>query len=278
MKMGEVQPAGQLRPCGAPALEARLREALDAEQFVLHYQPKVDLASGAVCGLEALMRWQDPRHGLMAPDAFIPLLEDTDLILEVGHWAIRHALSQRLAWHIVGLRPPRVAVNVSSIQLRQPDFVSTICESLETVGVGAPGLELDLSESLILEDFAGSREKLRAVGDRGVNIAIDDCGTRHVFLEHLAQLPVSELKVDRPYISGMAADPDDLATVSGIISLAHSLNLTVVAEGVETDQQRDLLRALKCDRIQGYIASKPLPAAGIAQLLGRQDQAWKHDI
>jgi EAL domain-containing protein (putative c-di-GMP-specific phosphodiesterase class I) len=261
-----------------PSLEMRLREAMDGEQFVLHYQPKVDLASGAMCGLEALMRWQDPRSGLVGPEVFIPMLEDTDLILEVGHWAIRHALSQRLAWHIVGLRPPRIAVNVSPIQLRQPDFVSTLCDSLGTVGVGPPGLELDLTESLILEDIEGHCGKLRALGKRGVNIAIDDCGTAQDLREYVERLPVTELKIDRPYISRMASDPDDLAAVSTIIALAHSLNLTVVAEGVETEEQCDLLRELECDRIQGYIASKPLPAAGIAQLLGRQDRAWKQDI
>ena len=249
-----------------PTLERRLREAIEAEQFVLHYQPKIDLASGALCGLEALMRWQDPRSGLVAPDAFIPALEDTDLILEVGHWAIRHALSQRLAWHIAGLRPPRVSVNVSAIQLRQPDFVGTVCESLDTVGVGAPGLEIELAESL-LDGLNGDGEKLRAMGDRGVNIAIDDCGTGRASIERLAELPVSELKVDRPHIAGMASDPSDMATVSSLISLAHELGLTVVAEGVETEEQRDMLRALKCDRIQGYLASKPLPAAGIARLL-----------
>jgi EAL domain-containing protein (putative c-di-GMP-specific phosphodiesterase class I) len=261
----------------APALAKRLREAIEAEQFVLHYQPKVDLASGAVCGLEALMRWQHPRSGLVAPDVFIPLLEDTDLILEVGHWAIRHALSQRLAWHIAGLRPPRISVNVSAIQLRQPDFVTTICESLETVGVGTPGLEIELAESL-LEGLNGDSEKLRAVGDRGVHIAIDDCGTGHASIEGLAQLPVSEIKIDRPHIARMARDRDEMATVSTLISLAHALELTVVAEGVETEEQRDLLRALKCDRIQGYIASKPLPASDIARLLAGRRVAVESDF
>jgi EAL domain-containing protein (putative c-di-GMP-specific phosphodiesterase class I) len=263
--MGDI-PAAPLRSAHPPALERRLREAIEAEEFVLHYQPKVDLASGTVCGLEALMRWQDPRSGLVAPDVFIPVLEDTDLILEVGRWAIRHALSQRLAWHIAGLRPPRVSVNVSAIQLRQPDFVTTICESLDTVGVGAPGLEIELAESL-LEGLNGDSEKLRAVGERGVHIAIDDCGTTRASIELLAELPVSELKIARPYVAGMAANAADFTTVARIISLAHKLNIAVVAEGVETGEQRDLLRMLKCDRIQGFLASKPLPAAGIARLL-----------
>jgi EAL domain-containing protein (putative c-di-GMP-specific phosphodiesterase class I) len=253
-----------------PALAWRLREAMESEQFVVHYLPKFDLATGGVCGLEALLRWEDPMRGLVGPCAFMPALEDTDLIVEVGNWTLRHVLSQRLAWHIVGLRPPRVSVNVSQNQLRQPDFVSTICESLETVGVGMPGLEIELSESL-LEDLNGDGEKLRAVGDRGVGIAIDDWGTGHASFERLAHLPVSEVKVDRPHIARMASDRGDRAAVSSVISAAHARNLTVVAEGVETEEQRELLREMRCDRIQGYLASKPLPAAGIARLLAREE-------
>ena len=263
--MGDLQP-GHYRPAHGPALKTRLREAMEAEQFVLHYQPKVDLVSGEVCGLEALLRWQDPQAGLVAPEAFIPALENTDLILEVGQWAIRHALSQRLAWHIAGLRPPPVSVNVSPVQLRQPDFVSTICESLEAVGVGAPGLEIELTES-VLENLNGDCEKLHAVSNRGVSISLDDCGTGYASAERLAQLPVNELKVDRQYVAGMAADSGDFATVTRIISLAQKLHISVVAEGVETRQQRDLLRMLRCDRIQGYIASRPLSGAEVARML-----------
>lgn len=265
--MGDILFAGRECPGSSPLLEARLRDAMEAEQFVLHYQPKVDLASGAICGLEALMRWEDPRRGLVAPDAFIPALEESDLIVEVGQWAIRHALSQRLAWHISGLRPPPIAVNISPCQLRQPEFVSALCEILGTVGVGAPGLTIELSENAILEDGEEHHEKLRAVASRGVSIAIDDCGAACAGLEELTQLAVDELKIDRPHVARMMADRDDLAIVSSIISLAHSRNLTVVAEGVETEAQRGVLRALGCDRMQGYIAAKPLPAPEVARLL-----------
>jgi EAL domain-containing protein (putative c-di-GMP-specific phosphodiesterase class I) len=270
--MGDIHAAAEHRAVDTAALKARLRDAMDAERFVLHYQPKVDLASGTLCGLEALMRWQDPLSGLVAPEVFIPMLEDSDLIVEVGTWAIRHALSQRLAWHIAGLRPPRIAVNVSPVQIRQPDFVGTICESLDSVGVGAPGLELELSESFFLDEVEGHSGTLCAIGDRGVNFTMDDCGTGDACSEQLAQLPVTEMKVDRPYVAGMAADAGDLATVNRIISLAHSLNMTVVAEGVETQEQRDLLRSLGCDRIQGYIASRPLAAAEVARMLGAAQQ------
>ena len=253
------------------ALGRRLREAIASEQFVVHYLPKFDLATGALCGLEALLRWEDPEHGLVGPEAFLPALENSDLIVEVGNWTVRHALSQRLAWHIAGLRPPRVSVNVSQSQLRHPDFVASLCDSLRTVGVGAPGLEIELSESL-LEDLNGDGEKLRAIGERGIGIAIDDCGGGYASFERLADLPVSELKVDRPRIAGMASDGGDRAAVSSVITLARALNVTVVAEGVETEQQRELLRGMKCDRIQGYIASKPLPAARIASLLARDEE------
>ena len=263
--MGDIQASARFRSTHPPAL-ARLREAVESEQFVVHYLPKFDLATGAVCGLEALLRWENPGHGVVWPETFIPVLEDSDLILEVGNWTIRHVLSQRLAWHIAGLRPPRVSVNISQHQLRQPDFVTIICESLDMVGVGAPGLEIELPESL-LEDLNGDSEKLRAVGGRGVRIVIDDCGTGCASFERLADLPVSELKVDRPHIARMACDRADRAAVSSVISAAHALNLTVVAEGVETEEQREMLRALKCDRIQGYLASKPLPAVEIAGLL-----------
>jgi EAL domain-containing protein (putative c-di-GMP-specific phosphodiesterase class I) len=158
--MGDIQSSARFGLAHAPALARRLREAMEAEQFVVHYLPKIDLATGAVCGLEALLRWEDPKRGLVGPDAFMPVLEETDLILEVGDWTIRHALSQRLAWHIAGLRPPRVSVNVSRSQLRQPGFVRTICDSLGTVGVGAPGLEIELPESL-LEGLNGDGDKLR---------------------------------------------------------------------------------------------------------------------
>lgn len=268
--MGDIRDAGLCRLAEAPSFESRLREAVEAEQLVLYYQPKFDLASGSICGLEALLRWEDPLHGLVAPDELIPALEHSDLMLEVGSWAIRHALSQRLAWHISGLRPPSIAVNVSPVQLRHPDFVSTTCESLETVGVGTPGLEVELAESVIREEGNGHCGKLRALGDRGVRIAIDDCGTDAAHFEQLSHLPVCELKIDRPHIARITADPAQAAALRATVELAHARKLTVLAEGVETVAQRQLLRALKCDRMQGYLASRPLPAPEVALLLRRQ--------
>jgi diguanylate cyclase (GGDEF)-like protein len=255
------------RAAYALSLETRLRKALEAQQFVLHYQPKIDLAGDSICGLEALIRWNDPETGLVPPMQFIPLLEETGMILEVGRWAIQRALSQHLAWYISGLRPPRIAVNVSAIQLRQADFVRVVRDSLDAAGVGPHGLDLEITESLIIKDIKGNIEKLRAVRDMGVNIAIDDFGTGYSSLSYIARLPLNSVKIDRSFTSGMVRSPQDTAIVTTIIALGRSLNLRVVAEGVETAEQSQLLKLLNCDEAQGYLFSKPLPAAEIAPLL-----------
>ena len=255
------------RAAHALSLETRLRKAVEQQQFVLHFQPKIELASDSICGLEALLRWNDPETGLVPPDQFIPLLEETGMLAEVGRWAIRHALSQRLAWHVRGLRPPRVAVNVSASQLRQGDFVRVIRDILATAGVGPHGLDLEITESMVMKDIEGNIEKLRALREMGVDVAIDDFGTGYSSLSYAARLPINSLKIDRSFINGMTAHPHDMAIVTTIIALARSLNLRVVAEGVETAEQSRLLSLVKCDEAQGFLFSKPLPAAGIEPLL-----------
>jgi diguanylate cyclase (GGDEF)-like protein len=250
-------------------LENKLRQALEKEQFVLHYQPKVDLAKGTLVGLEALIRWNDPETGLVPPMRFIPLLEETGMILEVGRWAIRKALEDYREWHGRGLQPPRIAVNISLIQLRQKNFVDVVRDAIGVSPAGSHGLDLEITESLIMEDVAGSIEKLRALRELGVNLAIDDFGTGYSSLGYLARLPVNALKIDRSFIITMTKNADSMTIVSTIISLAHALNLKVIAEGVETEEQRNLLQLLKCDEMQGYLFSKPLPAAEIeAKFLG----------
>jgi predicted signal transduction protein with EAL and GGDEF domain len=246
-------------------LENKLRQALETEQFVLHYQPKVDLLTGALSGFEALIRWNDPETGLVPPLKFIPLLEDTGLILEVGRWAMRKALRDYQEWHEQGLRPPRIAVNVSPIQLRQKDFVSVVREVV--AGSALQGLNLEITESLLMEDTEENIEKLRAIRAMDIDIAIDDFGTGYSSLRYLAKLPVNALKIDRSFIITMADDPDSMSIVSTIISLAHSLNLKVIAEGVESEEQRKFLKLLKCDEIQGYLVSKPVPAENIPSML-----------
>jgi diguanylate cyclase (GGDEF)-like protein len=252
----------------ALSLENRLRTAIESEQFILHYQPKIQTASGSLCGVEALIRWQDPSEsGLVPPAKFIPILEDTGMILEVGAWAIRKALADHDAWRASGLKPPRVAVNVSQIQLRHKHFVAMVREALAASKCGASGLEFEITESLIMEDVEANITKLNAVRDLGVDIAIDDFGTGYSSLSHLARLPINALKVDRSFIANMAQDSDNMSIVSTIVSLAHSLKLKVIAEGVETAQQSQYLKLLRCDEMQGYLLGKPMPVAQLSASL-----------
>jgi diguanylate cyclase (GGDEF)-like protein/PAS domain S-box-containing protein len=244
---------------GALTLENQLRQALDREEFVLHYQPKVNLVSGKLTGAEALIRWNDPRTGLVPPGRFIPILEDTGLIYEVGRWALRKAIEDYLRWRAAGLAAVRIAVNVSPLQLRSRGFVAEIRQAVGTHAHAAGGLELEITESLIMADIKLSIASLQAIRTMGVSIAIDDFGTGFSSLSYLSKLPVDTLKIDRSFVHEMTAAPDGQALVSTIINLAHSLKLKVVAEGVETEEQSRLLRLLDCDEMQGFLFSKPVP-------------------
>jgi EAL domain-containing protein (putative c-di-GMP-specific phosphodiesterase class I) len=219
-------------------------------------------------GMEALIRWQSPELGLVPPIKFIRLLEETGLILEVGAWALKRAARDHRAWAEAGLRPPKVAVNVSPIQLRRRDFVRMLEEAIGG-GVSPTGIDLELTESLIMQDIQASIEKLAQVRRLGIGIAIDDFGTGYSSLAYLARLPVEMLKIDRSFIITMAEDPTTMTLVQTMIQLAHSLHLQVVAEGVETEEQANMLRLLRCDQMQGYLVSKPLPGEEMAALLGR---------
>ena len=242
------------------SLESRLRDALDNNEFVLHYQPKVNLFSGQLTSAEALIRWNDPKTGLVPPMQFIPILEETGLIHEVGRWALRKAIEDHLHWRDAGLPSMRIAVNLSPLQLRSRDFVAEVEQALGVDPHAAAGLELEITESLIMEDVKRSTEVLLAIRAMGVSIAIDDFGTGFSSLSYLSKLPVDTLKIDRSFVNDMSEGPDGLTLVSTIISLAHSLKLKVVAEGVETEEQSRLLRLLKCDEMQGYFFSRPVPA------------------
>ena len=248
-------------------LESRLRRAVEREEFVLHYQPKFDLGEGRVTGLEALIRWNDPEKGLVAPGLFIALLEETGMIVEVGAWALKQAASQYAAWQAAGLRSPRISVNVSQVQLKRKDFVATVQQALAAAGGAAHGLDLEITESMVMEDIQETIEKLKAVRALGMGIEIDDFGTGYSSLQYVARLPVTALKIDRAFVRDMAADANDMSMISTIISLAHNLNLKVIAEGVETEEQAGLLRLLKCDEAQGYLYSKPVPAEEIGAML-----------
>ncbi|MHB1605560.1 MAG: sensor domain-containing protein [Leptospirales bacterium] len=250
-------------------LETNLHRALKNGEFVLHYQPKLDLMTGMLSGLEALIRWQNPDTGLVPPAQFIPVLEETGLILDVGRWVIDQAIRDGIEWNKRGFFVPRVAVNVSSIQLRQKDFVETVVKSLSAASPHFEQfrLEIEITESLIMENIPGTSLKLRQLEEMGVYVSIDDFGTGYSSLNYLAKLPVNELKIDQSFIVNMEESQESLLIVSAIISLAHSLKLSVVAEGVETQGQTRVLRGLSCNAIQGFLVSPPLAAREIERFL-----------
>ncbi len=228
---------------------------------MLHYQPKVDLGTGRLKGAEALIRWNNPRNGLMPPGLFIPILEETGMISEVGRWALRQSLAEWLRWRRAGLPAVRIAVNVSPLQLRDPTFLSQLVQTITVAEDAAQGLELEITESMIMDDVQHSIASLAAIREMGISVAIDDFGTGFSSLGYLAKLPIDKLKIDRMFIRDMTASADGLSLVSTMLKLAHSLNLKVVAEGVETEDQARLLRLLKCDEIQGYLVSPAIAGA-----------------
>jgi EAL domain-containing protein (putative c-di-GMP-specific phosphodiesterase class I) len=244
-------------------VHAALRRAVDAAQFVMHYQPKVDMRSGHIVGLEALIRWNHPEQGLIAPASFIPLLEESGLILDVGNWVLRQAMNDYRDWIKQGLNVPPIAVNVSPHQLRHPDFIAELESVLDHQGARRAPLDIEITEGVLLENTEEIIHKLSCIRSLGVQIAIDDFGTGYSSLRYLAHLPIDTLKIDRSFVTAMTDDADDMAIVSSIIALAHGLDFNVVAEGVETEEQRKLLRLLRCDQMQGFLFS---PAVGKEQL------------
>jgi PAS domain S-box-containing protein/diguanylate cyclase (GGDEF)-like protein len=248
------------------SLETKLRRALERKEFVLHYQPKVDAPSSALVGLEALIRWQSPELGLVPPGKFIGLMEETGMILEAGYWALAQAAADHARWVAMGLAAPRVAVNVSSVQLRKDDFVESVRRAIGGDAMST-GIDLEITESLMMEDVQGNIDKLRAIRNLGMSVAIDDFGTGYSSLGYLSRLPVQALKIDRSFIITMLKEPDTMTLVRTIVSLAHSLKLTVVAEGVDDEEQAKALRTMKCDQIQGYLTGRPVPFDEITALL-----------
>ena len=240
------------------ALEEQLRLALERNEYVLHYQAKVDVDNGQLVGLEALIRWNSPDHGLVPPARFIPLLEETGLIVDVGLWVLRRAAGDHARWRAQGFAAPRIAVNVSALQLRRPDFVPQFAQVLAEQQ--APyGIDIELTESLLMDDIQTNIEKLNELLTLDVHLSIDDFGTGYSSLAYLSKLPAEILKIDRAFIVTMLDDPNNMTLVSTMISMAHSLRMKVVAEGVETEEQAKMLRLLRCDQMQGYLIGKPIP-------------------
>ncbi|MGA9686255.1 MAG: GGDEF domain-containing phosphodiesterase [Candidatus Sulfotelmatobacter sp.] len=248
-------------------LENSLRPALEKNEFFLMYQPQVDIGTGRIIGLEALLRWQHPNLGLVPPDKFIQIAENVGLIVPIGEWVLRTACSQARKWQDEGLPAVMVAVNISAIQFRQKGFCKLIRKVLDETGLPAKYLELELTESLLLDNadlMLSVVEELKAMG---VTLAIDDFGTGYSSLSYLKHFPVSKLKIDRSFVRDVAVNPDDAAITTAIISMAKSLNLKVIAEGVEDEAQMSFLRAQRCDEIQGYYFSKPLAVDKVAEKL-----------
>jgi diguanylate cyclase (GGDEF)-like protein len=246
-------------------MENRLRRALEREEFVLHYQPKVNIISGKLTGAEALIRWNDPVRGLTLPGRFIPILEETGLIHDVGRWALRKAIEDYQRWRNEGLPAVRIAVNVSPLQLRNQNFVAEIQQAVGVAADAAAGLQLEITESVIMQDVNHSIDSLLAIRALGVTIAIDDFGTGFSSLNYLAKLPVDTLKIDRSFVVEMVSATGGLTLVSIIINLAQALKLNTVAEGVETEEQLRQLRLLGCDEMQGYLFGKPVPVDSFEQ-------------
>ena len=253
-------------------LESKLRSALDKEQFVLYYQPKVAAGDRRIIGLEALIRWRDPELGLIPRAKFIPLMEQTRLILEAGSWAMSQVARDCKLWAADGFKPPRVAVNVSPIQLRQKDFVATVVAAVRNAEEAGASLDLEVTETVIMENVETIIPKLKTIRGLGVEIAVDDFGTGYSSLAYIARLPIHDLKIDRSFVAGMPEMNGSLSIVDAVISLAHSLGLKVVAEGVETEEQATQLRQLDCDQMQGYLFSKPLPPEEVGAFLRRWPQ------
>jgi len=248
-------------------MEAAMHRAIERKQFLLHYQPMVDLKSRLICGFEALLRWQHPEKGLVLPGEFVPVLEDAGLIVPVGEWVLREVCGQIQTWQREGLAVKPVTVNVSARQFQQKDFEATVRRVLRETRVDSSLIQFELTESLLMSDPEGAARTLRGLKDSGLRIAVDDFGTGYSSLAYLKRFPIDALKIDRTFVRDITTDPEDATITLAIIGLAHNLKLRVIAEGVETREQLDLLAADGCDEIQGYYFSVPTTAEECAKML-----------
>jgi diguanylate cyclase (GGDEF)-like protein/PAS domain S-box-containing protein len=248
-------------------LENNLRPALEREEFIVHYQPQVNIKTFQLVGMEALVRWQHPGLGLLYPSEFIRLAEDSGLIISIGEWVLLSACKQSKSWQDAGFDPVRLAVNLSARQFQQPKMVETVAQILKETGLDARFLELELTEGSVMKDPDQAIERLHELKAMGMQISIDDFGTGYSSLSYLKRFPIDTLKVDQSFVSDINTDSDDAAIVAAIITLAHALELNVIAEGVETQEQLEFLRLLKCDEVQGFLFGKALSVEEFTDLL-----------
>ncbi|WP_333872966.1 putative bifunctional diguanylate cyclase/phosphodiesterase [Methylobacter sp.] len=249
------------------AIEANLRRALERQEFVLYYQPKVNLHNGAIVGVEALIRWQHPELGLLLPKQFVLIAEDCGLILPIGRWVLREACLQARIWQQAGLPPITIAVNTSALEFRDKTFLENIRATLKDACLESRYLQLELTESVLMRDADTADSVLHELAELGVNLAIDDFGTGYSSLSYLRQFPIDTLKIDQSFVNQMISNPDDATIVSAVISMGKSLKKQVVAEGVETSEQSAFLQVQRCDEGQGYYFGRPMAAEAFAALL-----------
>ncbi len=249
------------------SMENGLRKAVDNGEIFLLYQPKIDVVSNVIVGAEALVRWQNPEFGLISPVHFIPIAEDNGMIVSIGEWVLRESCRQAVSWHNSGYPDVRIAVNVSIRQLHEPDFIDIVKSALHDSGLPAESLIVELTENMIMENAEANVVKLRRIKELGVKISIDDFGTGYSSLGYLQRFPLDQLKIDRSFISEIRSANEHVPIVKAVISLAHDLGLSVVAEGVETVDQLANIRAFNCEEYQGYLCSKPIPAEEFAALM-----------
>ncbi|TCV89658.1 EAL domain-containing protein [Sulfurirhabdus autotrophica] len=255
-------------------LESGLRRALERKEFILYYQPKVNLVSGEIEGMEALLRWQPPGQKMVSPLDFIPIAEETGLIVPIGEWVLRTACAQYAAWKNAGVNVCRIAVNLSARQFMQQNLVEVVSRVLHETECDAAGLELEITESIIMENPDAAVETLRTLSNMGIKLAIDDFGTGYSSLSYLKRFPIGYLKIDQSFVRDITTDADDAAIATAVIALAHSMKLQVIAEGVETAEQLQFLRDHNCDQMQGYFFSPPLPAEQVVKLLKEGRGLW----
>jgi diguanylate cyclase (GGDEF)-like protein len=248
-------------------LETELRRAVARQQFSLHYQPKVDMESGQITGVEALLRWKHPELGLVSPAQFIPLAEETGLIVPIGRWVMREACAQNMAWQRRGLRPVSMAVNLSPRQFADEQLLHDVDEAIATSGMSPVLLQLEVTESMVMRNVTRAVRVLDAIQSRGIRLAIDDFGTGYSSMSLMKQFPIDTIKIDRSFVRDLPRDSEDQAIAQAIISMGKALGMTVVAEGVETAEQHAFLRDHRCDEIQGFLFSKPLPPRELEKLL-----------